>query len=71
MIECPQLVNHLKEKYGSQSLTVKTGLQAEIDFRKSKIEVEEKEYTIAPIGLAAQELIISGGLENWVKEKIV
>jgi len=71
VIECPQLVNHLKEKYGSQSLTVKTGLQAEIDFRKSKIEVEEKEYTIAPIGLAAQELIISGGLENWVKEKIV
>ncbi|MEJ2545993.1 MAG: aconitase family protein [Calditrichaceae bacterium] len=70
VIECPLLVKDLKDKYDSQNLTLKTDLQAEIDFKKSQINVDGKEYKIAPVGLSAQELIISGGLEEWVKKNI-
>ena len=70
VIECPQLVQNLKEKFKNPKLTIKTGLQAIIDFKKSIIKVEGSEYKISPVGLAAQELIISGGLENWVKKNI-
>jgi homoaconitate hydratase len=70
IIECPKLVNDLKAKFGKEKLTVKTELNAEIDFSKSKIVVEDKAYPIAPVGVAAQELIVFGGLEQWVKKNL-
>ncbi|MEG8947070.1 homoaconitase [Rosettibacter firmus] len=70
-IECPQLVEDLKKKFGSDKLTIKTGLNAIINFEKSIIQVNEKIYSISPIGKAAQELIIAGGLENWVKLNLI
>ncbi len=70
VIEQPELVNDLKAKFGTQELTIKTNLIAEIDFINSKIIVDEKDYPINPVGKAAQELIVKGGLENWVKERI-
>ncbi len=69
-IEVPALVNDLKEKFGTEKLTVATNLKARIDFSQAKITVDGKEYRISPIGIPAQELIIAGGLENWVKQKI-
>jgi homoaconitate hydratase len=70
IIECSKLVNDLKSKFGKDKLTVKTGLNAEIDFSKSKIKVEDKTYPIDPVGVAAQELIVFGGLEEWVKKNL-
>jgi homoaconitate hydratase len=70
LVECPELVNELKSKFGSEKLTVKTGMIAKIDFRNSVIIVGEKSYSIDPVGEAAQELIVSGGLEEWVKKNI-
>ncbi len=70
IIECRKLVNELKTKFGRDNLTVKTGLTAEIDFSKSKIKVEDKTYPIDPVGVAAQELIVFGGLEEWVKKNL-
>uniref|UniRef100_A0A7V2ZKJ8 Aconitate hydratase A n=1 Tax=Ignavibacterium album TaxID=591197 RepID=A0A7V2ZKJ8_9BACT len=70
LIECPELVNDLKSKFGTEKLTVKTGMVAKIDFQNSVITVENKSYTIDPVGEAAQELIVTGGLEEWVKKKL-
>lgn len=70
LIECPELVNALKQKFGKEKLTVKTGIQTFIDFAKSTLSTGEKVYSIDPVGIAAQELIVSGGLEEWVKKKI-
>ncbi len=67
VIECPELVNELKEKFGTEKLTVKTGINVKIDFMKSEMTVGNKIYTIDPVGTAAQELIVTGGLEEWVK----
>ncbi|NUN08185.1 MAG: homoaconitase [Ignavibacteriaceae bacterium] len=70
LIECPDLVNDLKEKFGTKALTVKTGTEAVIDFSNSKINTSEKEYSIGSVGKAAQELIVADGLEKWVAELI-
>ena len=37
---------------------------------RKNILVNDKNYPISPIGIAAQELILIGGLENWVKKQI-
>lgn len=70
-IECPELVDEMKNKFGNNKLTVRTGLIAKIDFRNSNIIVENKIYSFSPIGKVAQELIIEGGLENWVRKNLL
>ncbi len=70
IIECPRLVNDLKAKYGKDKLTVKTDIAAEINFTKSKIIIDEKPYSVDPVGVPAQELIVFGGLEEWVKKNL-
>ena len=70
ILEAPDLVNDLKDLLGVQKLTEKTGLNVKINFSTSVITTNDKEYPMPPIGVAAQEMIITGGLENWVKERI-
>jgi homoaconitate hydratase len=70
LLECPMLVNDLKIKFGKDKLTVKTEMNAVIDFTNSEIRVNKKKYSFDPVGKAAQELIIMEGLENWVKNNL-
>uniref|UniRef100_UPI00307EB56A aconitase family protein n=1 Tax=Ignavibacterium sp. TaxID=2651167 RepID=UPI00307EB56A len=70
LIECPELVKDLKTKFGTEKLTVKTGMHASIDFTNSLIKFGDKTYSIDSVGEAAQELIVTGGLEEWVKKNI-
>jgi homoaconitate hydratase len=70
LIECPALVNDLKSKFGKEKLSVKTGMQTKIDFTNSVIIIDNREYPIDPVGEAAQELVVVGGLEKWVASKI-
>ena len=70
VIDCPELVNDLKEIFGSEKPTIKSENKIKIDFENSTISYDGKEYSIDPIGEAAQELIVVGGLENWVRRKI-
>jgi homoaconitate hydratase len=69
-IEAPELISDLKTRFGSEKLTVKTGMEATIDFGESEVRVGDKSYPIAPVGAAAQELVVVDGLENWIKHKI-
>lgn len=70
VIECPELVNELNSKFGKTKLTVKTGMIAKIDFVNSTLTTEGKKYSIDHVGEAAQELIVVGGLEEWVKKNL-
>lgn len=70
VIECPELINDLKTKYGKDKLTIKTGTIAKIDFVNSTLITGGKTYLIDPVGEAAQELIVVGGLEEWVKKNL-
>lgn len=70
LIEAPELIKDLKARFGQNKLSVKTGIIAELDFRRSILNAEGKHYKISPVGTAAQELIVAGGLENWVKNNL-
>ncbi len=70
LIECAQLVNDLKVKFDKDKLTVKTGMNVKLDFANSLIITDMKTYPIDPVGEAAQELIVVGGLEEWVKRNL-
>lgn len=70
VVELPELVEDIKAAYGSEKLTVKTGKQAAIDFKNSKISFNGKEYEMGPVGVAAQELVVEGGLEKWVSNRL-
>jgi len=74
VIESPDLVDDIKEKFKleveSNKLTIRTNIELEIDFKNSILISDGKEYAIDPIGVAAQELVIEEGLENWVKNRL-
>ena len=70
VIEAPELLADLKEEFGDEKLSVKTGWHISIDFTNSLISHQGKSYTVSPVGAAAQELILTQGLENWVKKNI-
>ncbi len=69
-IEAPELVDELKARFGKDALTVKTGITATADFVNSILTADGKTFPVSPVGAAAQELILTGGLENWVKTRI-
>jgi homoaconitate hydratase len=68
ILEVTELVDDLKTKYGDQKLTVATKISAKIDFKKSTLTAINKEYSLSQVGTTAQELIVNGGLENWMKK---
>ena len=70
VVEAPELVNDLKRRFGSDALTLRTGLYATVNFRRSEILVDGTRYVIDPVGPAAQELILVGGLEAWVSSNL-
>ena len=70
VIEAPELVWRLKNEFGANMLTVRTGLKATLDYRTSTLQVGDKTYSVPPLGAAAQELVIAGGLENWVAQRL-
>ncbi|NOX17523.1 MAG: homoaconitase [Chlorobi bacterium] len=69
-IASPESVKALRDKFDGDDLTIRAGISAEIDFKNSVIKFDEEEYPISPVGKIAQELILTEGLENWVKEQL-
>jgi homoaconitate hydratase len=70
VIASPGFADYLKERYGEEELTVDTGKEAVIDFSAAVIRFDGKEFSFQPLGEAAQELIVAGGLQEWVKNEI-
>jgi homoaconitate hydratase len=70
VLESPELVGILRDKYQSKVLTRRTGLVANIDLVNGTLEFPNGVLSVPKVGLAAQELIVEGGLENWVKNRI-
>lgn len=69
-IELPQFIDDLKNEYGKERLTNVCEEKVTVDFRKSVLIYKNNNYSFSPVGAAAQELIVLGGLENWIKENI-
>jgi homoaconitate hydratase len=70
-LEAPELVEALRQAFPTPSApTLRTGWQARLDVRRSLLETEGRSYPLFPIGVAAQELVLAGGLEEWVKARL-
>ena len=70
VIETENLLTDLLKEFGTQKLSVKTGWKITVNFSDCCIHYKDKRYDISPVGTAAQELILTKGLENWVRNKI-
>ena len=70
VLEAPELVNDLLEQHGREKLTVATGMKAIIDFQSATLIYNGKTYALSPVGAAAQELVLTDGLENWIKARL-
>ncbi len=70
VIEAPDFVKDLKDRFGTGKLSVRTGITAVIDVRRSELTANGKIYRVSPVGTTAQELILAEGLENWVRNSL-
>eukprot|EP00732_Lithocolla_globosa_P000589 Lithocolla_globosa_v1_NODE_202_length_5196_cov_7.727290.p2 type:complete len:679 gc:universal NODE_202_length_5196_cov_7.727290:2523-487(-) len=70
LLEVPELVQDLVQTVGRQELTVRIAESLVIDFVNSKVSFQGKSYLINPVGAAAQELILTGGLEKWIQKRL-
>ncbi|MCP4093756.1 MAG: homoaconitase [Planctomycetes bacterium] len=66
LVDCPDLVEHLRASgFGLQS-TERLEQSVKLDFATGVAVVEDQRFAFAPLGPTAQELIIAGGLEPLV-----
>ncbi|KAJ1903939.1 mitochondrial Homoaconitase [Coemansia sp. IMI 209127] len=78
VLESPVLVKWLRDRYQKPGAkpTIVTGLDARAELTAGRLtlvdETGNSEYagTIPRIGRAAQEIIVAGGLENWVRTRM-
>jgi homoaconitate hydratase len=69
-LEAPELSRALRETFGDTAPTLRTGWTARFDVRRSLITAGGRDWPVAPVGVAAQELILAGGLEAWVRQQL-
>jgi homoaconitate hydratase len=80
VLEAPELVMMLRQAIGNKGkkqLTKRTGVSVHIDLINGSVQIsdssllgEGRTLSIPRVGVAAQELIVVGGLENWVKRRL-
>ncbi len=70
-IECPALVDRLKERYADAgSPTLIPGDLLEIDFGRGTVTLGEDVFTFVPLGAVPQALVVAGGIENQVRARL-
>ncbi|KAJ2338894.1 mitochondrial Homoaconitase, partial [Coemansia sp. RSA 2671] len=76
VLESPVLVAWLRAAFPEAPLTAVTGLIADADLVGGKIALTDSKGAVAfetglpRVGKAAQEIIVAGGLENWVRKRM-
>ncbi len=70
-IEVPEFVNKLKKAFAGQGgKTLIPGDEVLIDFRSGVITCRGEQFQFAPLGTVPQSLVIAGGVENLVAQKL-
>lgn len=72
-IECPALVNRLKNELAqgeSPEPTLIPGDNLQIDFSSGTVTFREHAFRFPPLGTVPQGLVVAGGSENLIKKKL-
>jgi homoaconitate hydratase len=69
-IECPELLDAVRESASGSSPTERTGIMVEVDFSASVARAAGKDFPLSPLGPAAQDLVLAGGLEQLVRKQL-
>ncbi|MFV1981094.1 MAG: aconitase family protein, partial [Rhodothermia bacterium] len=73
-IDCVELVLRLKAQFkhrvDSGDLTIIPGDELEIDFARGTVTLGEHVHQFRPLGAVPQSLIVAGGIENMVRERL-
>jgi homoaconitate hydratase len=73
-IEVPGLVKHLRKQFAGEiaksEKTMIPGESLEIDFRLGVVTWHGQRFSFAPLGTVPQALVIAGGAENVVAQKL-
>jgi homoaconitate hydratase len=73
-VECPELVDWLKEELADRieagEKTIVPGDELLIDFSSGSIAYRSRSFRFPPLGAVPQGLVVAGGVENQVREKL-
>jgi len=70
-IECPALVDRLKERFAdAAAATVIPGEALSIDFSAGTLSLADEMFSFAPLGSVPQALVVAGGIENQVRARL-
>lgn len=72
-IECPPLVQHLRQRVSEGKGSDPTVVFEEgivVDFGASRIDFDGETFTFAPLGEVPQSLVVAGGVENKVRQQL-
>jgi homoaconitate hydratase len=73
-IECAPFVTRLKDVLSSDieagTLTIIPGDTVEVDFTRGALTFRKETFRFAPLGTVPQSLVVAGGVENLVRQKL-
>lgn len=70
VVESPDFIQYLLRHFGGGTLTYRTEMEIIVDWKSRQIHVHEEQFTMDGLGKPAQELILIGGLNVWVREQL-
>jgi homoaconitate hydratase len=68
-VECPELVDRVRQEAPGDK-TIVPGDSIEIDFAASTISYRNEAFSFPPLGAVPQALVIAGGVENQVRQRL-
>ncbi|MBI5867801.1 MAG: homoaconitase [candidate division Zixibacteria bacterium] len=70
VFECPTLVDFLRETFRDDKAPTIVGPTLDVDYQKSMIKCDGRDFPFSPLSTVAQELVVAGGAENVVKKQL-
>lgn len=70
VFECPLFVDYLTKKFADQKAPTVIGPDIQIDYRKSVITCDGRQFPFPPLSPVAQQLVVAGGAENVVAARL-
>jgi homoaconitate hydratase len=70
VLECPGLVEYLATQLGAVKDATVIGPEILVDYRRSVVACEGREFRFPPLSPVAQELVVAGGAENVVAARL-